>query len=450
MALANTPLSSRSAGVKANRVHGKEKPRHRQIFILLLFLPILFSTFRYIPGFEWTLDVAILVTVALTIATWRWIPSSFNIYILLVSLGIPIWGAVNAYLVFGQPLWLGLAAQRAYLLALFALSIGRLISRRWITLNDIGKAFIILAWINLGCCAPVLLFLDPNQYSDFGALVSDGGGVYNQFNLPLMFILFGAFYYIGLWFNTNRINNLVFSAPFFLYIFGGNSGRILNISAILVVLFLAFMSGPPQRRARNLFKILAILFAVGSAASIAAPEKFNTMAAKYADAFLAIDGQDAVDDPSANARILQTAIALPLITDNITAGTGSISNRWHEGYKGLFGYFHPSDLGLIGIVFVYGIAGLSFFSLQYFFTWQFGKKVTGIHRSHPESILLLTVLAFQLFLLISSVTTGAYAFYPEQSLFFLAILRAGLRTKTRRRQPVENINSPHLQSRNHA
>lgn len=450
MLVAGKQSSSPRAAFNAICIQTKIKARHRQVMILLLFLPIFFSIFRYIPGLEWTLDVAIFATVILAIATWRWIPSSFNIYILIVSLVIPIWGAVCASLVFSQPLWLGLATQRAYLLALFALSIGRLISRRWITLSEIGKAFIILAWINLACCAPVVLFLDPNQYNDVGALVSDGGGVYNQFNLPLVFIVFGAFYYTGLWFNTNRIKHLAISAPFFLYIFGGNSGRILNISVISAVIFLAFMGSPRKRRAGNIFNILGVLVVVAGLASLAAPEKFNTMVAKYADAFMAIDGQDAVDDPSANARILQTAIALPLITGNVVAGTGSISNRWNEGYKGLLGYFHPSDLGLLGVVFVYGSIGLLFFSVQYIFAWRFGKKLIPTLHSHSESILLLAIMAYLLFVLVSSITTGAYAFAPEQSLFFLALLHAGLGMRPSPIRSVEKTRSIQLDMQHHA
>ena len=446
----NIKFSSGSESFIASNFWGERKPRRQKIVVLVFFLPLFFSVFRYIPGFEWTLEVAILATLICAISTWRWISNSFNIYIILVAFGIPIWGALNAALVFGQPFWLGLVAQRAYLLSLFALTIIRLISTRRVTMIEVKQSFVALAWINLAFCAPVVLFLDPNQYNDVGALVSNGGGVYNQFNLPLMFILFGAFYYAGLWFRTNQAKYIAVALPFYLYIFGGNSGRILNISVVLMFITLAFIGSSRQRLLRNLTKTIGLIAGVTILAAVLAPDKVNTMATKYADAFSAITGENTVDDPSANARILQTAIALPLIESNLIAGTGSISNQWNDGYKRLFGYFHPTDLGVLGITFVYGIIGLFFFWIQYIFAWRYSRKLASAINSHQDVDFLLAILGCLGFLLVSSITTGSFAFYPEQSLFFLATLYAGTTNRSTQMRSITRTKSAQIGIQRHA
>jgi O-antigen ligase len=186
------------------------------------------------------------------------------------------------------------------------------------------------------------------------------------------------------------------------------------------------------------------------AASMLAPEKFNSMIGKYADAFSAIGGVDGVDDPSANARILQTAVALPLVEDNIFFGTGSVSNQWNDGYKGLFGYFHPSDLGVLGIIFVYGVFGFAIFIFQYILMWRQKILLISAIHSRRNTRFLLAIMACLLFMLFSSITTGSFAFSTEQSLFFLAILRAGTANISSQMRSITRTKFAQLEIQSHA
>lgn len=406
-----------------------QAPRFYRVVFLLIALPLFFSVGRYIPLTKWTLEIGILMAIGAAvfadIGTRPGPRSSFNLYIMLVAFGIPVLGAFSAYAVFGQPMLYGLATQRGCLLALFAYAIGRLISNGRLTLAEFERAFIILAWVNLAICAPVLILLDPNNYSNLGALVSDGGGVFNEFHLPMVFIILGAMLYFSRYILSGNVKYGLMTLPFVLYIVAGNSGRILNISLVVSLMTIAWI-GSPTKRAKNIIIAIAFGFFVVSAVALYNPDKIATMVSKYSDAFAAVSGAYDVEDISANARIIQTDMVTPFIADSPIIGTGSISNEWNGGYQQMFGYFHPSDLGVIGLAFVYGALGVAFFSIQYLVLFKILRIVSPLRSGHVHNDVLLAVLANLMFMMVASMVTGTFLLVPEQTLFFFAIIIAQL------------------------
>lgn len=397
-------------------------PRTYRVLFLLIALPLFFSVGRYIPITKWTLELGIVLAIGAALFAGvgaRPAPrSSFNTYIMLIAFGLPVLGAFSAYVMFGQPMLYGLATQRGCLLALFAYATGKLIANGRLSLAEFERAFVILAWINLAICAPALILLDPNNYSDLGALVSDGGGVFNEFHLPMTFIIFGAMYYVSLWVVSDRAKHGAMALPFILYVVAGNNGRILNIALILALMMIAWI-GSPHKRIRNIFGAIVLAIVVILIVGILNPDKIGAMILKYQDAFAAVSGAYDVADISANARIIQTEIAWPYILTSPIIGTGAVSNEWNGGYQHMFGYFHPSDLGIIGLAFVYGIIGVALFSVQYVIYIKLVKYVVPFERK-PYGALLLAVTANLGFMLFSSVVTGSFILIPEQTLFFFA------------------------------
>ncbi|UUZ76163.1 hypothetical protein LP414_33175 [Polaromonas sp. P1(28)-13] len=272
-------------------------------------------------------------------------------------------------------------------------------------------------------CALVIFLLDPNQFADLPGLVTDGGGQYNQFVLPVTFIVFGFFYYSvsGIRHRNKRLSLL--SVPFLVYIIVGTSGRVLNISVLVTYLVFLVIWTSRSKLITHLSKVavFAVVFVV--VVQIAVPNKIPEMLLKYSDAFDAVLMKGEVSDPSANARVLQTAIAALLFYTYPLLGTGVISNQWNDGYKRLFGYFHPSDLGILGVVFVYGVFGAVFFAYQFVLVW---KCIRHLGPSQPKvNDLHYAIAAYLLFFFLSSVTTGAYVFSLEHSMLLLAILQFG-------------------------
>lgn len=408
----------------------RKAPRTFWVVSLMVVLPLFFSVGRYIPASKWSLEIAILMSVGAAILSTAGgrapMRHPFNVYIMLTAFGLPIMGALAAYVVFGQPMIYGLAAQRGCLLALFAYAIGNMIFNGRVTLAELQRAFIILAWFNLAVCAPVLILLDPNNYSELGALVSDGGGIYNEFHLPMTFILLGAMYYVSMWMLSDRPRYGLFAAPFILYIVAGANGRILNLALAVTLLVIAWI-GSPRKRLKNLSAALALAIAVVIGIAIVNPDKIGSTVIKYQDAFAAVAGAYDVADVSANARIVQTEVAWPYIYDNPITGTGALSNEWNGGYQQLFGYFHPSDLGMIGVMFVYGLIGVAFFSFQYIAFARLSPVVKHMSDKVPYNALLLAMFANLLFMLFSSIVTGSFILVPEQTLFFFAVILAQVR-----------------------
>lgn len=406
--------------------------RRAYVVMLVIALPLFFSVFRYIPLLKWSLELGIVVAIGVAVFSnmstgdsRRREPkrSPFNVYILLTTFALPALGALGANVVFAQPFVYGLAAQRGCLLALFAYGIGNLVASGRIRIPELERALIILAWINLAICAPVLILLDPNNYSDLGSLVSDGGGVFNEFHLPMPFIIFGLMYYISKWMLSDRIYYGMFAIPFIVFIVSGNNGRILNISIAIGLMAVAWI-GSPHKRVKNI--VSAVMFALVAmlAVSFLNPDKIGVMIEKYNDAFAAVTGAQSVDDISANARIIQTNIVWPYIDDSPIIGAGVLSNEWNGGYQQMFGYFHPSDLGIIGLMFTYGIVGILFFWFQYALFVRITPLVNFMSKKVLGNVFLLAIYANLLVMIIASLISGIFVLVPEQSLFFFAIIIA--------------------------
>jgi len=144
------------------------------------------------------------------------------------------------------------------------------------------------------------------------------------------------------------------------------------------------------------------------------------MAERYDDAFTVVLKGELSRDASANARLLETNIALPYIKGNWLFGNGDLSNQWEGGYKGRLGYFYPSDIGMIGIIFIYGVAGLLFFYAQYIFAIRYGRA----KRKTIYNPLIDASKVYLLYMFIQSFVTGNVASSLSTSLFFIALLYA--------------------------
>jgi hypothetical protein len=74
-------------------------------------------------------------------------------------------------------------------------------------------------------------------------------------------------------------------------------------------------------------------------------------------------------------RITEVAVAVPYIRRNLFFGSGYLSANWKYGFRRVFRYFYPSDIGIIGNVFVYGLIGTLFFFLPFVVAYRYSKQV---------------------------------------------------------------------------
>lgn len=431
--IAASPIASayqiNSRASKTISMH--DRPRKFRVFMLILFLPLFFSIARYIPAASWSLELGIILSIATAMfanAGRKMANTPYDTYIFVTAFGLPLVAATSAYLTFGQPILYGLAAQRGCLMALFALGAWRLIANGRLTLRELNAALVILSWISLSVSVPIYLFIDANKYRDLGSLVSDGGGAYNEWQLPAVFVIFGAIHYLSVSALNDKIKPALFSLPFILYLILFHQGRIVILSLFAGIVVIAIL-GNPRRRLASVLTALSLLISVVAVSYLAMPEKFSSLVSRFIDAIAAALGAYEVSDISANVRILQAEIAWPYILSNPIMGTGVVSNQWQGGYQQIFGYFHPSDMGPIGILFVYGIAGLLFFSIQYIIVFKMIEKINFSVIYAPDRVIILSLFGFLVTMLISALFDGSFLLVPEQSVLLVAILLAALTRK---------------------
>lgn len=410
-----------------------------QLTLLMGFLMLSLAVLRYLPGMQFTVEFwSVMMALALPVLLLRRLgrdslpltPTEWLILALLAT--IPPLGAWRAAQVFGQPPLLGLITQRGMFMMVAAFVVYEALCRGRFTMAALDRAFRALAWTNLLLCSPILIFLDPNDFSDMPNFVTDGGGFDNKFILPWTFIVFGFFLYATEGLLTRRLTPTLLSLPFFAYFAVGVGNRTFIALAVFTYVVCLLRWVPWSELAPKLTKAVGVAVVMLLVVQLVAPERLAELAAKYGDAVAVVIGGQEGDDPSANARLYQALVALPYVEENLLFGTGVISNQWGDGYKELFGYFHPSDIGLLGAVFVFGVAGTALFLVQWLLLW---RTLAFVRRPRAEvPVLHYAIAAYLIYLAVSSITTGAMVFAVENAVFFLAIQEFGLRRHGTERQ----------------
>lgn len=68
-------------------------------------------------------------------------------------------------------------------------------------------------------------------------------------------------------------------------------------------------------------------------------------------------------DTSASARVDQLRSGWLLFKEYGWFGIGKLSNQFDGGFSELLGYFHFEDLGIVGVIMIYGLVGVTFYLL---------------------------------------------------------------------------------------
>lgn len=405
--------------------------------ILIFFLPLFYGWLRYVPGLSWTFDLTLILLLISFIFLYKGIKykifKSIKNYIFFILLfSIPVISALMAHITYGQPIIYGLATYRFLILLVFVLILINLMNNNYLSIHNIQSSFNFLAWFSLLSFSLIYIFVDPNELDSlkFGNLVIDGGGYKNSFNLPKIFIVYGIFYYLCKTYDhkTRSASNAFSFILFTFFLLSTSFSRVLFLTVALSVTFLilSFNKTNFLGKLKSIIKIFPILGVVLLLLIFISPDYFTTLFFKYRDAFLSITGATEVDDWSANARIAQFLIVFPLILDNLFLGSGALSDRWMGGYEGVYGYLHPSDLGLIGIVFQIGIFGLFLLIFQYFYAFSTIRKFLRIRENIDHKGFYMSVSALLINTCLSSITTGFILYNPESIFLYIFVLKFGI------------------------
>ncbi|MDD4950729.1 hypothetical protein [Sulfuricurvum sp.] len=285
-----------------------------------------------------------------------------SFYYLILIITIPIYSAYRSHAEFGQPFLYGVLTERGWLLFGTGIWFYYILMTKKVTFATMEASFVFMAWASFIIFSLFILTFDPSQLqnsdeaSKFVQMTSSRG---LRFKFQNFFISFGAIYYFIKYSMKKNPVDLIFLSLFLIYVLFVIQGRgyMLTLAATFFLYYWLNYSLP-----KFLLTMLKLVLFVSFALliiQIIMPEYITQMGNLYSQMFQVLAGGES-EDSSANARIFESLIVFDYFNAHnlsIWLGTGKISQQWNDGYESIFGYFYPSDIGILGGVFVYGISG---------------------------------------------------------------------------------------------
>lgn len=402
--------------------------RTRNVLFLVFALPITFQTFMYFPGMSWVQEFSFALWFLYLVFAYPWSmakpnnrPSTFEWYVIAVIVITPFLSAFDAWREYGQPLIYGLLAERSLALMAFILFLERALRKGSVTLEEVERALLILAWGTTILYAAIRIFLNPLNYVDY-PVFSNGVG----FILPPHFIGFAVYYYFFRGFRTGRRVDYLL-AIFLFSVSLGKSGFRQTI--VLTAVTFTFLIYRWSTRRQFVVLIPKLLLGMGFLAALfyyVSPASAADVAGRFQDAFTVVLTGAPGEDVSANARIGEAAVAMEAIAKHPLLGNGQLSNQWQGGRLSVLGaYFYWVDIGTLGAVYFIGVLGVALYAIQFFFIWRAMKGSRGRLRTSLSDATegIVTSMIF-------GCLFGGFVTEPTLCLFFILLLRSIARTKT--------------------
>jgi hypothetical protein len=400
---------------------------YRRLFLAFV-LAMSFQTFRYFPGMQYVQETWFVICFIGLVLVYPfvkiflvWGVTRFEVYLLtLMPLNVFL-PALTSAREFGQPLLYGILAQRAAILITAALLLFTALRSKVLTFRDIEAVLLWLAWGTSVLYLFMTFFLNPANFTSYGSAFASSQGIVPRFVLHAEFPSFALVYYAFLGLRRRRAKYYIAAVYFLIAILTVADARSYTVSFACTFIYYLF-------RLRPMGKVILTIGKVGLAAVIAVvcfyainPEYASSRLGGFSDAFKVVFRGQEVDDPSANIRLLEVATAWPYILKNPLLGTGQLSNQWRGGNGEMIDRnFVPGDIGMIGAVYSFGLVGLSVFAYQF----KFAIRATNRLSDQLRSPLADACIGLLLLNAIYSMTASLFAFYPETTLFFIAVLVA--------------------------
>ena len=386
-----------------------------------------FRTFRFFPGMFYVQEVwyaACFLFVFLVYPFWKMRTglrfTRLELYLLLLiiaSLGLAAWRAQQ---VFGQPLIYGILSQRDIVLIAAWLILSNMLRGEMINLADIEIVLLYLAWGTFALYSAARLFLNPSDFGTYGEglVTRPVAGTEPSFAFQPYFLIFGTFYYAILGIRNRKKRYYLVAAVLFLGALGGSGRGLAVCSAATLIVLLVRLRGFGGT-AIALLKLMSIVAVLGGVLYEIIPEMLSVRFVGFSDAFSVAAKGSITGDPSANARLFETLAALPYIQAHPLFGSGVVSHQWQGGSEMAMGeYFFATDIGILGIVFSFGIFGLCLYAFQYRVAWLAVKKLSGSFNNP----LLDATKAFIIFSVFYSLQSGLCVWDAGATIFFVTLL----------------------------
>lgn len=276
-----------------------------------------------------------------------------SVAIICICLICPLIESIQAYRLFGQPIWMGILSMRE----IWSLFIGYFVSRL-IGIDDFIKIMLKyqISMIIIGVICLYIFKIDDTVLSGLFYQLDDVGSIESN-ELRGSRFTFGQTYLTLCiaYFNSKIIHNpkdkkyiLYIIVIFMDYLFV-HKGRSGLVSAI-IVLCIPYMSNMTFKR---FIRFLTIAL-IGCIIFLSIPQLRDRFLVVY-DLFGETRTQG-TGDFSGMARLNEILLAFPLIMQHPIFGIGNLSYHFNNGFLGFFGdHFYIGDIGIVGILLIGGI-----------------------------------------------------------------------------------------------
>lgn len=352
-------------------------------------------------------------------AGFDWTFSRWELYLLSLLVVLVFFPALNAYHVFGQPLTYGVLARRSTVLICVWLLLINAWKLKWVNESDIESVLLFLMW---SVCA---IFLFMRTFIDAGSIANApigfvlGFGTDTQvFSAPGFLFPFGVVYYGLRGIREGRLIYYLFAAAIFA-IGSGSSWRASLLCQSATLLLFLFRWKRIDRVTVMLSQFAIVVLILVGLLRVAKPGFVEEAAQHFVAAIqVTLGGSKQGVDPSADARVEEADVALPYVKAHPILGVGALSGQWGNGPQAVIGnYFSDTDIGLLGMVFTFGLVGAVYCSGQYFFALHSAFRPGQVQRP-----LLDGVKGYVLFSALFSLSTGFYIVALETNSFFVTLL----------------------------
>ena len=289
---------------------------------------------------------------------------------------VNFFAAHQGHVVFKQPYYYGIMAQRSVILSFSGILLITLMQRKYITLLQVERSFVVISMLLLVIFYFFFLFVNPERFVDQEFVVYSPIRGYRyrfQFGIVIMLLFYSLF-------KISQENKKRFYIPvililFYLIFFLQSRTTLVVMAIVLMIYFIRNFT--LKEKVRNILigvpagiMVLLVLFSLGYTSLF---EKYQVLYQNVLSVFLG----ETTDEASSAVRYMEFNTALSYIDKNPLLGNGFISNQWNGGWRDLLGYFYPVDIGILGNIFVFGIFGTFLLYLPFFFSLNISRAVNS-------------------------------------------------------------------------
>ncbi|MCO5249642.1 MAG: hypothetical protein M9887_11925 [Chitinophagales bacterium] len=344
--------------------------------------------------------------------------STIDSLVVLMSLFV-FYTALTSSAVFDQPILKGVfISMKTYLPIISIFLFYYLFKTETVTMNQYNIGMLMVCWVNLVLYIFLMFTINPAVFKDTTDMVgfnpSKGGYV---FNFPPNFIVYGIFFYfIDYTINKNRFS-LLLSFVLIAYILFLDKGRIQFVCIVGALALHTLWLLPLKSIMFRVFDIILVTVLMLLIVYWIEPELLDVVYNMFMVFAKAIFGIE-TGESSADARWVEIASVLSYFDKHPGQwffGIGFIprDEMWLR-----FGYLYFTDIGIFGVLLVFGIVG----SVLLFLFFLYPAFVVRKIKNFKHDIIFNTIVGSVFYLLLTSVFTGGFAFAPASMLSIFMVL----------------------------